>query len=1183
MEFVAWFEQLNKDSINIAGGKGANLGELTRMKMPVPPGFVITTKAFEKFIELGGIKEKIQELIDACDVDNTQQLLETSKKIKELISSQDFPIGMRSELIDAYRELSFTEEIITPKALELIAAGRDYALVAVRSSATAEDLPQASFAGQQASFLNVKGVKDYLEAVKKCWASLYEPRAIFYREKNNIKHASIAVVVQKMVNADASGVMFTVNPTTGEDEIVIEATWGLGESLVSGEVEPDFYRVSKDGRILEKKIGRKEKMRVRDLATDKTIVLPVAEKKVNVQVLTDDQILQLAEYGKIIEKHYGKPQDIEFALEKGRIFIVQARAVTAVGKKEEMKVEGEILIKGLGVSPGIASGKVKIVHGLQDITKVEKGDILVTEMTSPDLVPTMSKCAAIITDAGGRTCISGDTFLLTPKGFVTAKELYEKVMNKEKVYILSFDCFENKPVWKKIKRTFRRVAKTIEISVSQTGRIKDNSIRITPDHKIFTYEKRKLVKKEVQEILNKNLAVCVPFTLPFECKICNEKLGYLVGSILSDGYWKIFKGKTGNLRRGCVIFTQKEEESKVDYINTVINYFKEIFGYEFSGPKEKVVRTEIRGRKVIGMACDYISTRLYPALMLEKIYQHLSSWCLFLNESTSLAFLAGLVDGDGTASGNRIQIYVSDENILRGIVITCLNLGILPQITKNRDIWNVQIVERTNEILQRCKRVKTELKERKTGTKFFAAKQILEGLEEVANWKGRIKPYIRKNLLIDKNKVEKRVLPMLGETEKEELKSILNSNLTMLRVKETGETFETEVFNFEVEADEEINKNYVVFTKRYTPLLISNCHAAIVSREMGIPCIVGTQTATKVLKDGQEVTVDAYNGIVYSGKIEIKRPEVKVFEEELPALDKLTVTQIKVNLAFPENVEEIARKVDGVGLLRIEHMITKAGIHPAKLVKEGKTEEYVKILLNGIRPVAKAFHPKPVWVRSLDARSDEFRNLEGGENEPREDNPMLGWHGIRRSLDEPELLKAEFEAIKRLHAEGLNNVHVMLPFVISVEELRKAREIAKEVGLPTSCEIGIMVETPAAALTIEDFCKEGIDFISFGTNDLSQLVLGIDRNNEKLAKIFTETHSGVKKLIKYVIKVCKSYNVETSICGEAPSNLPEFVEFLVKAGIDSISVNIDAIDKVRLQVAKIERKLLLEALRKSKS
>jgi len=765
MEFIAWFEQLDKNSLSLAGGKGANLGELMKIKMPVPPGFVITTKAFDKFIELNAIKNQIQELVESCDVDNTEQLLETSKKIKGLILSQDFPVGMRTELIDAYRELSFAEEIITPKAIELIAAGRDYALVAVRSSAQAEDLPGASFAGQQATFLNVKGVKDYLEAVKKCWASLYEPRAIFYRAKQGIKHSSIAVVVQRMVSSDASGVMFTINPTTGENEIVIEATWGLGESLVAGEVEPDFYRVSKDGRILEKRIGKKEKMRVRDLATDRTVVLPVAEKKINAQVLSDQEILKLAEYGITIEKHYGKPQDIEFAIERGRIFIVQTRAVTTQAKKEKVKVEGEILLKGLGASPGIASGVVKIVHGSQDIPKVQKGDILVTKMTSPDLVPTMSKCAAIITDAGGRTC-----------------------------------------------------------------------------------------------------------------------------------------------------------------------------------------------------------------------------------------------------------------------------------------------------------------------------------------------------------------------------------------------------------------------------------HAAIVSREMGIPCIVGTQTATQVLKDGQEVTVDAYTGTVYSGRVEIEKPEVEVSAkgEELPALEKLTVTQIKVNLAFADNLEQIVPKVDGVGLLRIEHMITKFGIHPAKLVREGRKEDYIKILLEGIRPIAKAFHPKPVWVRTLDARSDEFRNLEGGEEEPKEDNPMLGWHGIRRSLDEPELLKAEFEAIKRLHEEGLDNVHVMLPFVISVDELRKAREIAKEVGLPAGCKIGIMCEVPSCALRIADFCKEGVDFVSIGSNDLTMLTLGVDRNNIKISNLYTEFHPSVLKLMRYVIKVCNQYGIESSICGESASD-PEMVKLLVKFGIKSISCNIDAIEKVRMAVIKAERELILEFMRTRKT
>ncbi|MGC8812043.1 MAG: PEP/pyruvate-binding domain-containing protein [Candidatus Aenigmatarchaeota archaeon] len=1177
MEYIKWLDELSKDSVNIAGGKGANLGEMTRLGLPVPPAFVITTNAFEKFIEINKIKDLIDNLIEECDVENTTQLLETSKKIKDLIISQEYPATIKNEIIEAYETLSFSE---VGKELEIIKSGRDFALVAVRSSATAEDLPTASFAGQQASFLNVKGNKELLDSVKECFASLYEPRAIFYRAKQGFKHASIAVVVQKMVNSEKAGVMFTVNPATGDDEIIIEACWGLGETLVSGRVTPDIYVASKDGKLIDKKIGLKEIMRVRDLATDRTEELPVPRDKKGRQILTEEEIAKLAHYGVILENHYGKPQDIEFAIERNRIYIVQTRAITTVGKVEEIKVVGEPILKGLGVSPGIASGVVKIVKEMKDIDKVEKGDILVTTMTSPDLVPTMSKCAAIITDSGGQTCIAGDTFLLTPKGFATAKELYEKVMNREKVYILSFDSLESKPVWRRVKRTFRRVAKTVEVSVSQTGRIKNNSIRITPDHKIFTYEKRKLVKKELQKILDENLSVCVPFTLPdSECKISNEKLGYLVGSILSDGYWRVLKGKSGNLRKGCVKFTQKEEKPKIDFINTVTSYFEEIFGYGFTGHKEKTVNTEIRGKEVLGRASDYICNRLYPALMLEKIYQHLSSWCLFLDENTSLAFLAGLIDGDGTISNNRIQLYISDENILRAVVITCLNLSIIPQVTKNREIHNVQIVERVNEILERCKRVKVNLKERAVGTKFFAAGLILEGLENKVNWKGKIKPYIRKNLLIDRNKVEKRIVPMLDGKEKEEVKKLIDTNLSMLRIRKTGETFETEVFNFEVDTEEEINKNYVVFTKKYTPLLVSNCHAAIVSREMRIPCVVGTLAATKILKDGQEVTVDAYRGLIYPGIIEVERPEIVAPEEEEEEI-KPTITQIKVNLAFPEGIEQIAKKVDGVGLLRIEHMILKSGKHPVKLVREGRKEEYIQILLDGIRPIAKTFYPKPVWVRTLDARTDELRHLEGGEEEIKEDNPMLGWHGIRRSLDEPELLKAEFEAIKKLHEEGLNNVHVMLPFIISVDEFRKAKEIALEAKLPKSCKLGIMVEVPSCALTIEEFCKEGIDFASIGSNDLTMLTLGVDRNNAKLSNLYSEMHPAVLRLIRETIKTCNKYDVESSICGEAPSNIPEMVEFLIECGIASISVNIDAIKRVREIVARSEKKLLEDLRRR---
>ena len=206
----------------------------------------------------------------------------------------------------------------------------------------------------------------------------------------------------------------------------------------------------------------------------------------------------------------------------------------------------------------------------------------------------------------------------------------------------------------------------------------------------------------------------------------------------------------------------------------------------------------------------------------------------------------------------------------------------------------------------------------------------------------------------------------------------------------------------------------------------------------------------------------------------------------------------------------------------------------------------------------------------MDARSDEFRNLEGGDAEPHEDNPMLGWHGIRRSLDEPELLKTEFEAIKRMRAEGLDNIHVMLPFLISVDEFRKAKEIANKIEMGNNFDLGIMVETPACALSIEEFCKEGIDFASFGTNDLTMLTLGIDRNNAKIAKLHSEFHPSVLYMLHHVIDICNKYDVESSICGEAGSN-PEMVKRLVKWGIKSISCNMDAVNKIRKAVLSVEK------------
>ncbi|MFZ0843505.1 MAG: phosphoenolpyruvate synthase, partial [Nitrosotalea sp.] len=719
---------------------GANMGEMIRIGLPVPSGFVITTAAFERLIQFHNISDKIKMMLEVLNVEDTNMLMSTSKKIKKLIISLEFPSEIKNEIIDSYKKLSHVDNKSKTNLTE-----DDDEFVAVRSSATAEDLPGTSFAGQQASFLNIKHAANLVKSVQECWASLYEPRAIFYRAKNNFKNPSIAVVVQRMVNSDKSGVMFTVDPVSGENVMIIESIWGLGEYLVLGEVSPDHYMVDKTGKVLEKKIGQKPIALVRDHTTGKSIQVKISAEKINAQVLTDDEISKLVKYGRQLEEYYGKPQDVEFAIEQYNMRIVQTRPVTTKAKTSEGEMTGVKILQGMGASPGIATGKVKIVKNISEIGKIEEGDILVTTMTSPDLVPKMSKSAAIITDLGGATS-----------------------------------------------------------------------------------------------------------------------------------------------------------------------------------------------------------------------------------------------------------------------------------------------------------------------------------------------------------------------------------------------------------------------------------HAAIVSREMGLPAIVGTGNGTTILKDGQIVTVDAYAGIVYEGTVSINKTKTSE-----PVQVEKTKTKVKVNLVFADKME-VASRTDGVGLLRIEHMVTKSGIHPAKLVREGRSEEYITILTNGIKPIATKFYPKPVWVRTLDARSDEFRNLEGGDAEPHEDNPMLGWHGIRRSLDEPELLKTEFEAIKRMRAEGLDNIHVMLPFLISVDEFRKAKEIANKIEMGNNFDLGIMVETPACALSIEEFCKEGIDFASFGTNDLTMLTLGIDRNNAKIAKLHSEFHPSVLYMLHHVIDICNKYDVESSICGEAGSN-PEMVKQLVKWGIKSISCNMDAVNKIRKAVLSVEK------------
>ena len=754
--YVKKFEELSKDDIGIAGGKGANLGELTQAGIPVPPGFVVTAQAYEYFMDEAGINDKVMSILEETDINDTKALQAAAEEIKKIIVESPIPDDLVMYIREYYNELCQR-------------VGEEDTDVAIRSSATAEDLPEASFAGQQDTFLHVSGDDEVIEFIRKCWASLFEARAIFYREENNFEHSKvyIAVVVQKMAFADKAGVMFTVNPSTGEEIALIEGSWGLGEAVVSGDVTPDNYQVDKrNNEIVNVTISDKKVMYTND-EDGTSVKIEVPEDKRKERVLSDDELIQLTEMGKTVQAHYGEPMDTEWAFEKDMLFLLQARPITTLGGAEEAADDassdlGDVLVRGLGASPGMAAGTVKIVLDIDELDKIKDGDIMVTTMTTPDMVPAMRRASGIVTDEGGVTC-----------------------------------------------------------------------------------------------------------------------------------------------------------------------------------------------------------------------------------------------------------------------------------------------------------------------------------------------------------------------------------------------------------------------------------HASIISRELGIPCVVGTGDATTTLVENSGVTLDGKKGLVFDGISQTKE-EAPVAAGTVEAAPIITVTEVKANVSMPEAAEKAAATgADGVGLLRTEHLMLTSGIHPGKFIADGREDELIDTIADNVQIVADAFYPKPVWYRTLDAPTDEFITLEGGENEPREHNPMLGWRGIRRELDQPEILKCEFKAIKKLHEKGYTNIGIMIPLSQSPEELKKAKALCSEVGFEPhkDVEFGMMVEIPAAAIMIDEYIKVGIDFVSLGTNDLTQYTLAVDRNNEFVAKHYSEEHPAVMKLIERTIRKCAEAGVKCSICGQAGS-VPHIVEKLVEFGITSVSSNTDAIADVRKTVARAEQKIILDAARK---
>ena len=754
MEDVVWFRQVDKDDVAFVGGKGANLGELYRAKIPVPNGFIVTAQAYFKNLKSQGSLDRIKGILFNLNIEDPAHLQTKSQQCQAEIKAIKLDTDLASKIDKFYDELS---------------NGRNIA-VAVRSSATAEDLPEASFAGQQSTFLNIKGKKALKEAILDAWASLFEARAIFYRAEKKFDHTKvgIAIPVQKMVQSESSGVMFTIDPVTNSKEtIIIEAIFGLGELIVGGVVTPDHYEVDKkDFKIIAKNIVSQPKQLVR--GKDKNHLIAVSKAYQGEQKLSDSKIIELAKIGDQIEKHYLFPQDIEWAIENGQIYIVQTRPVTTLNQKSNIKLPAspaggpttnyKLLLTGAPASPRMASGRVVVIKSKNELNKVKKGDVMVTEMTNPDYVPAMRRAVAIVTDRGGRTS-----------------------------------------------------------------------------------------------------------------------------------------------------------------------------------------------------------------------------------------------------------------------------------------------------------------------------------------------------------------------------------------------------------------------------------HAAIVSREMGIACVVGTNEATKKLKDGMIVTVDGARGLVYKGAIKMTKKDLTSNHKTISESHKKTATKLYVNLAEPDLASRVASKnVDGIGLLRAEFILAQIGTHPKKFIEDKKEPEFIQHLAKNLALFSKSFGTRPVIYRATDLKSNEYRNLKGGDKyEPHEPNPMLGYRGAFRFIKDPDVFKLELEAIKRVRAKH-PNLHLMIPFVRSVLELRSVKAQVEESGLlkDPHFKLWMMVEIPTNVISLEDFIKVGIDGISIGSNDLTMLILGVDRDNEEVASQFNELDPSVLWALEKIVKTSIANGVSCSICGQAPSIYPDLAEKLVSWGITSISVNPDAIDSTREIIYQAEHKLV---------
>ncbi|MDP3919115.1 MAG: PEP/pyruvate-binding domain-containing protein, partial [Nanoarchaeota archaeon] len=586
----------------------------------------------------------------------------------------------------------------------------------------------ASFAGQQATFLNIKSPKELIKAVKDCWASLYTARAIFYRVTNKFPHEKvfIAVVVQKMVNSQIAGIMFTVNPVTENDkEILIESSYGLGEAVVSGSITPDEYIVDKSSiEVKSKNIVKKTWAMIRNPETGENLNVDVPEDKQSIPSLSNFEAKKLAEYGLKIEQHYNKPQDIEFALENSKIYITQSRPITTLGKKdtqeeklEELKGDIELkdanlIVSGIPASPGIGKGRVVIVRDIQDLSKIKQGNVLVARMTNPDYVSAMGRASAIVTDSGGSTahaaivsremgipCFSGDTKILTQTGFENLKEIWSKIANGEKIYTLSFNKISLRVEWKEILNATIKKADTITISTSKNGKVDWNLLTTTNNHPFLTIKNRNASYQTISSILRTHGIIYSTKKIPIVNNSIQDleiEKAMVCGAIFSDGYLRIQKDGTSN-----TTFIQKDTPHKQKYIKSIYNAFSNVYDY-----------------KLRPVNRDYhYCYRKHITEDLQKIRSELPKMSLSSNQESLLHFLGTFIDGDGnyTDRGKVIKISFNarDLNILQALVILCLRLEINYRILKEDNQYRFYISSESIKLSSYLNRVETNEQRRK--------------------------------------------------------------------------------------------------------------------------------------------------------------------------------------------------------------------------------------------------------------------------------------------------------------------------------------------------------------------------------------------------------------------------------------------------------------------------------------